>query len=321
MGSRKIGSINLTGPLVVSTVEERRVHEMEMLKSGFGLLEAPIWDSDLGLLFADTDRGGILCLNKDLDVSTIVPHRRGIGGAVRHADGGIVVSGRNVAYKSPGKAETVVLMQNDSSRGIVGFNDITTDSRGRIYAGALGFVPTHTPMSGIGGNSRSAPLFLIDLDGSARPVFPDVKLTNGLGFSPDGSVLYHADSGDQRVYRFDVSPDGSLSNRRPFMSVTAGLPDGLAVSEDGAIWVAIAHGGRILRFSSDGVLEAQIEFPVPMITSLCFGGDDMRDVYVVSGSDGTGRSDAGSIFRLRSDVPGVKIARAQIPIPSGGNGT
>jgi xylono-1,5-lactonase len=294
---------------------------MEMLKSGFGLLEAPIWDRDLGLLFADTDRGGILCLSEDLGVSTIVPHRRGIGGAVRHADGGLVVSGRNIAYKSPAASETVVLLQNDSANGIVGFNDITTDSKGRIYAGALGFVPTHTPMSGIGGDSRSAPLFLIDLDGTTRPVFPDVKLTNGLGFSPDGSILYHADSGDQRVYRFDVGPDGSLSDRRPFISVSKGLPDGLAVSEDGAVWVAIAHDGRILRYTSEGVLETEIEFPLPMITSLCFGGDDMRDVYVVSGSDGAGRSDAGSIFRFRSDVPGLKITPARVRVPSEGKKT
>jgi xylono-1,5-lactonase len=289
---------------------------MEMLKSGFGLLEAPIWDRDLGLLFADTDRGGILCLNEALDVSTIVPHRRGIGGAVRHASGGLVVSGRNIAYKSAATSETVVLLQNDSARGIVGFNDITTDSKGRIYAGALGFVPTHTPMSGIGGDSRSAPLFLIDLDGSTRPVFPDVKLTNGLGFSPDGSILYHADSGDQRVYKFDVSSDGSLSNRLPFMSVSTGLPDGLAVSEDGSVWVAIAHGGRVLRYNPEGVLETEIEFPLPMITSLCFGGDDMKDIYVVSGSDGTGRSGAGSVFRLRSDVPGLKITPARVLVPS-----
>jgi gluconolactonase len=233
----------------------------------------------------------------------------------------LVVSGRNIAYKSSATSETAVLLQNDSANGIVGFNDITTDNKGRIYAGALGFVPTHTPMSGIGGESRSAPLFLIDLDGTARPVFPDVKLTNGLGFSPDGSILYHADSGDRRVYKFDVATDGSLSDRRPFISVSTGLPDGLAVSEDGAVWVAIAHGGRILRYSSEGVLEAEIEFPLPMITSLCFGGDDMRDVYVVSGSDGAGRSDAGSIFRFRSDVPGLKIAPARVRVPSEGGKT
>jgi D-xylonolactonase len=150
----------------------------------------------------------------------------------------------------------------------------------------------------------------------ATPVFPDVKLTNGLGFSPDGSILYHADSGDQRVYKFDVSSDGSLSNRRPFMSVSTGLPDGLAVSEDGSVWVAIAHGGRVVRYSSEGVLETEIEFPLPMITSLCFGGDDMKDIYVVSGSDGTGRSGAGSVFRLRSDVPGLKITPARVRVPS-----
>jgi gluconolactonase len=287
---------------------------METLKSGFGLLEAPIWDEARGLLFADADNGGVHCLDRHGNVTTIVKHRRGIGGAVRHRDGGLIVSGRNVAYKDSSDGPTVVLLERNPDGGVVGFNDITTDSKGRIYAGALGFLPTETPLSGIGGERKSAPLFLIDTDGSARIVHPSVELTNGLGFSPDGSLLYHADSGSRSLYVYDVASDGGLANRRIFAAVPEGLPDGVAVSVDGCVWLAVAHAGKVVRFSPSRSRVAEIEFPVPMVTSLCFGGLDRRDMYVVSGSEGTGKSEAGSVFRVKSDVAGVIVTPASVRI-------
>lgn len=283
---------------------------METLKSGFGLLEAPIWDEARGLLFADADNGGVHCLDRDLNISTIVKHRRGIGGAVRHRDGGLIVSGRNVAYKDSSDGPTVVLLDRISGGGVVGFNDITTDSKGRIYAGALGFLPTETSLSGIGGDRNSAPLFLIETDGSARVVHPSVELSNGLGFSPDGSLLYHADSGNRTLYVYDVASDGDLANRRVFASVPEGLPDGVAVSMDGCVWLAVAHAGKVIKFSPSGSRQAEIEFPLPMVTSLCFGGPDRCDLYVVSGSEGTGKPNAGSVFRMKVDIPGVAATLA-----------
>jgi gluconolactonase len=290
--------------------------DMETLRSGFGLLEGPVWDRSMGLMVADAQHGGVFQIDRKGNLSTIVQHRRGIGGMVRHASGGLVVSGRNIGYKSPLKPDTIVLLDKDPAGGIVGFNDITTDRKGRIYAGALGFLPTESELSGIGAEGSPAPLYLIDLDGSVRVVHPAIKLTNGMGFSPDGKLLYHADSGDRTVYIYNVLPDGSLTDRRPFAAVSGGLPDGLAVDASGTIWLAVAHAGHVLLFSPSGSLIKRLEFPVPMTTSLCFGGDDMRDVYVVSGSDGTGRSDAGTIFKLRSDNPGVPISPARVALPT-----
>lgn len=287
---------------------------METLITGYGLLEGPVWDADRGLIFADTANGGVYRLGSNREVTPVALHRRGIGGIVRHSDGGIVVSGRNVAYKASGlEAATTVLIDQDESQGLIGFNDMVADRTGRLYVGALGFRPTETPLSGIGGNSRTAPLMLLDLDGTTRIVQRDVKLSNGLCFSPDGDILYHADSGDQTIYRYDVDADGSLHERRPFAQVSHGLPDGLATTVDGDIWVAIAHGGKVIRLSPVGSVRQEIEFPVPMVTSLCFGGPDMMDVFVVCGSDGTGRSDAGSVFRLRSETAGTAVGVAAVP--------
>jgi gluconolactonase len=287
---------------------------VQILTTGFGLIEGPVWHPKFGLIFADTQKGGAYRIDAMGKVATVFEHRRGIGGMAWHESGGLVISGRNIAYKGQAADGTVVLLENDPGNGIVGFNDLTTDSKGRIYAGALGFVPTGTELSGVGGTQKGAPLFLIDLDGSARQVQPDIKITNGLGFSPDGCRLYHADSGDRTVYVYDVSADGALATRRIFAVTPEGLPDGLAVASDGSVWVGIAHGGQVQVFEPGGALRSRIEFPLPMVTSLCFGGVDMRDVFVTTGSDGSGRDDAGTVFRLRADVSGLAVSPARVKL-------
>jgi gluconolactonase len=289
---------------------------VETLASGFGLIEGPVWHPEMGLIFADTQKGGAFRITPAGEVVTVFEHRRGIGGMAWHESGGLVISGRNIAYKGPAAEGTVVLLDNDPAHGIVGFNDITTDPQGRIYAGALGFVTTETELAGVGGSQKSAPLFLIELDGTARQVQSDIKITNGLGFSPDGSKLYHADSGERKVYVYDVFADGSLSERRTFAVTPEGLPDGLAVAVDGSVWVGIAHGGQVQVFDAAGTLRTRLDFPLPMVTTLCFGGADMRDLYVTTGSDGTGRDDAGTVFRMRADVPGLPVPPARVKLGS-----
>lgn len=283
---------------------------METILTGYSLLEGPLWDPRRGLIFADADVGGVYAIDPaSRAVSTLVEHRRGIGGIVGHRAGGLVVSGRNIAYKEADR-ETRVLLPNDPDGGIVGFNDIAADARGRVYAGSLGFYPT-VP----GSEPRPGGLHVIDLDGSTRRVADGVKLTNGMAFSEDGSLLYHCDSGDQTVYVYDIDDDGGVSGRRRFAEVREGLPDGMAITVDGRVWVAVAHGGAVAVFNPDGSLDRRLTFPLPMVTNLCFGGDDLRDLYVVTGSDGVdGR--AGSVYRLRCDVAGLPVPAAAVEITS-----
>lgn len=284
---------------------------LETLRGGFGLLEGPVWDPERGLIVADAEQGGVHCLDGTGGLATLWPHRTGIGGVVRHADGGLVVSGRNIAYRASPEAATVALLQNDPPAGIVGFNDITTDPQGRIYAGSVGFRPRIEP-----DRPKPGRLHLIELDGSARVVAEGIGLSNGLGFSPDGRRLYHADTANNVVHAYDVAADGGLANRRDFIRPAAGKPDGLAVAADGALWLAAVWAGLVIVYGPDGAERRRIALPLPMITSLCFGGPELRDLYVVSGSDGSGRKDAGTIFRLKGEGPGVPVAPARVALRS-----
>lgn len=279
---------------------------MEKLAHGYGLIEGPVWLPDRGLLFSDVHGGGVYCLDANGAVTTVFPHRRGIGGMALHDEGGLVVGGRNIAFKSFAGGDSVVLLDRSPEQGNVGYNDLTTDATGRIYVGSLGS-PVFEPGEQVAGN-----LHLIDLDGASRIVAPDVLLTNGLGFSPDGRTLYHSDSRRQTVFCYAVSENGDLSEKTPFARTDAGAPDGLAVGEDGSVWVAVAGGSSVDVFAPDGSLRERLSVPLPMVTSVCFGGEDLRTLYVVTGSDGSGGERNGSVFRVAVDVPGLPVPPAKV---------
>jgi D-xylonolactonase len=288
----------------------------QLLSSGHGLLEAPVFDPSLGLIVADADKGGVWSFPFGLPAKEIVSHRRGIGGMALHAEGGLVVSGRNVALKqitsepSPG----IELLANKPDNGIVGFNDLTTDPAGRIYVGSLAFHAMDVSPDEFS-NKPAGRIHLIDLDGRAQSVAEGILLSNGMAFSPDARLLYVADSLRRSVLAYDVRDDGSLGTPKTFCHVTNGLPDGVAVAEDGSVWLAICHAGRIASYASDGDLMGEITFPVPMTTSLCFGGDNYQDLFVVSGSRGAPKELLGCVFRVAVNVRGLPRPKARIAIP------
>ncbi|MEM9622323.1 MAG: SMP-30/gluconolactonase/LRE family protein [Pseudomonadota bacterium] len=285
---------------------------MDMLAEGYGLIEGPLWLSDRGLLFSDVLFGGVYCLAADGTVSEVFAHRRGIGGMAYHSQGGLLVSGRNISYKGFDGGATQTLIEQDEAAGLVGFNDITTDSRGRLYAGSLGASPVFDD----GRPPAAGNLYLLDLDGSSRQVGTDVRLTNGLGFSPDGRTLYHSDSLRSAVFCYDVHEDGTLGDKQMFAQTAQGAPDGLVVSMDGAVWVALAGGGHgVAVFEADGSQRTHLRIPHPMCTSLCFGGPNLTDLYIVSGSEGLEGDKRGAVFHTTTDVPGVPVAAAQVALP------
>jgi gluconolactonase len=284
---------------------------MQEIATGFGLIEGPVWDPSRGLYFSDVPNGGVHLLGRAGQVSLAVPRRRGIGGIALHADGGLIVGGRDIAFVDFDGAPPRPILAQDAIPGSTGFNDLTTDAAGRVYVGSLAFR--------VFGGEPPKPgyLHVIDLDGTMRTLSDGVMLTNGLGFSPDGRRLYHSDSRAPRVRVYDVAADGSVGPAQTFADFApGGVPDGLKVAADGSVWVADARGGRVAVFEPDGAHRRDLAVPLPMVTSLCFGGDDLTDLYVVTGSDGGPSEACGTVFRIRADVPGLPLASARIPIPA-----
>ena len=265
---------------------------MEELASGFGLLEGPTVDGAGGLYFSDVMGGGVYRWSP-AGVEEVVPKRRGIGGIVLHEDGGLVVTGRDVVHIRDGDAR--VLLDVD---GVTGFNDLGTATDGSVYVGSLRFMPFR------GEQPVPGEIWRIPAQGDAAPVAGGVLWANGIGFSPDGTIAYGSDYARSCVLAWDVRPDGSLTSPRTFAAIPAGSADGLAVDKEGGVWVATGEGRNVARFGADGSLDRKLDVPGPFVSSLCFGGEDMRDVFITTGD--------GKLLRDRSEIPGMPLPRARV---------
>jgi sugar lactone lactonase YvrE len=258
---------------------------VEALASGYGLLEAPCADGD-GVYFSDVLGGGVHRWTPGGEVETVIPKRRGIGGMCLHADGGLVVSGRDVVHVKDGESRT--LLARDE---VVGFNDLGTDAEGRVLAGALRFHPFK------GEDPVPGEIWRIDAAGEAEEVFGGILWANGIGTSPDGEMVYACDFSSGEV----IAYDGAAA--RPLIRTESGDADGLAVDCEGCIWVALGGGSAIGRYSPAGELDRVLEVPTDFVSSLCFGGEDLRDLYITT---------VGSLFRTRVDVAGLPVTPAGV---------
>jgi len=276
--------------------------QLEVLVTGHGLLEGPCLDAQNRLYFSDTQNGGVFRRDPDGTVETMIPKRRGVGGIVLHVDGGLVVTGRNVCHVLNGESRVVFGPQD-----IPGFNDLFADAEGRILVGSL-----RSHAIGSQEPQETGELYRIDAGGEAAMLYDDLGMSNGMASAPDGSTLYHNDSARNQVLAHDLAEDGSYRNRRVFAKAPRGVPDGLAVDEEGCVWIAAYGGGCVTRFTPDGSLDLHLEIPAKIVTSLCFGGSDRRELYVVTADNTDDRALAGCIFRTRVDVPGLHTALARI---------
>lgn len=277
---------------------------IQTLASGYGLIEGPRQGADGSLYFSDVHNGGVRRLNHDGSIDVIVPKRRGVGGIALHADGGLVISGRNICHVRDGI--TRVLYERDD---IGGFNDLYTDQLGRVYVGSLRDDPFSVdPIS-----RRTGDAYRIDSEGVGLTLYEGVGLSNGIGFSPDNGRMYHADTVTRGVTAHDLDADGEIvtSSRRTFATLDRGMPDGLAVDTEGGVWVAAYGGGCVSRFHPDGTLDRHIDVPANDVTSLCFVGPELDELVVVTADNTEDPARAGSIFLVSAD----QVRARGVPAP------
>jgi sugar lactone lactonase YvrE len=139
-------------------------------------------------------------------------------------------------------------------------------------------------------------------------VLDGVTVSNGLGWSPDGKLMYYVDTPTRRidVLDYDIA-GGTASNRRRFVDTrdVAGFPDGLAVDAEGCLWVAFWDGHAVHRFAPGGELVATVRVDAARPTSCAFVGAALDRLVVTTAAapDGTG----GDVFVCVPDVTGVPV--------------
>ncbi len=279
--------------------------EIQTLASGFGLIEGPRVDEQGRLYFTDHASDSVCRRNPDGRLKTLVRGRKSVGGLAFCESGGLLMSGRSLARWDEKTGAIKDIFSKYPGRTINSLNDMTVDAQGSVYVGSMNYNALERDAKPVPGD-----LYRVDPDGSATLVGEGYQVSNGLGFSPDGKLLYHADSPPKTIWVYDVASDRTLKNRRLFAKVPEGYPDGLAVDAEGGVWVAAIFAYELVRFNPDGTVDRRIKMPSRMVVSLAFGGPDLRDLYVVTG-DNVARPLKGTIFKLRSDIPGLPVPKAK----------
>src|SRR6516164_2439411 len=110
---------------------------IEVLATGYGLLEGPRVDDQNRLCFSDVPNGGVYRRHSDGRIETVIPKRRGVGGIAFNRGGGLVVSGRGLILFNDQSGETRELFTQWEGKPFSGINDIQPDESGSVYCGTL----------------------------------------------------------------------------------------------------------------------------------------------------------------------------------------
>jgi D-xylono/L-arabinono-1,4-lactonase len=222
-----------------------------------------------------------------------------IGGCTVQPDGALLLFMEKGAVRlwQGGALRTVIESTPGEENGR--FNDVIADPEGRVFCGTVR-----------SDGSRGC-LYRLDTDGRVHRLLDGFGCANGMGFTPDHAGLYFIDSPTHEVSLFDYEvKTGALSNRRVFARLpdSLGAPDGMTVDAKGFVWVAVWGGSCLLRYAPSGREDSRIYFTARLVSSVTFGGDDYRDLYVTS-AGGDNRKEngpaAGALFRVRPGVRGL----------------
>ncbi len=263
--------------------------------------EGPVWsDRWGGLRFVDMLAGDVLSLAGDGTVAR--KHVASVVAAIRPRRGGGSVLGVERGFALEDENGTITLLPELWSDAGVRMNEGGCDPDGRFYCGSMAY--DRRPGGGA--------LYRLDPDRTTRQVLSGVTISNGLAWSPDGTLAYYSDTPTLRVTVFDYERGRGLVAPRTFVEIpeAAGRPDGLTVDADGGVWVALSRGGAVRRYTARGVLDVVVEVPTPKVTACTFGGDDLGDLFITTSREGLSPGDdprAGALFRARPGGRGLPV--------------
>lgn len=285
--------------------------------SGFHFLEAPRW-RDERIWFSDFYGHRVCSAREDgADLrteATVDTQPAGLGWL---PDGRLLVVSmvdRTVRRREPDG--TLVVHADLSGHATGHVNDMVVDSAGRAYVGNFGFdLMTGAPLA-------AAALHRVDPDGTVTEAAPELWFPNGSAITPDGTLLVNETFGN-RISAFDLTADGGLTNHRVWarfgplpgagplpdaMSRISVAPDGGCLDAEGAMWIADATGGRLLRVTEGGPVTDEVR-PGTNVYACALGGADGRTLFACAAPDfdSSARQAAqeARLIAIRVAVPGA----------------
>ena len=267
--------------------------------------EGPVWSSTWGgLRWVDMLAGDVLSFDPAGGVA-----RRHVGkvvAALRPRVGGGAVLALERAFALEDQDGTLHPGAPVFDDPGIRFNEGGCDPDGRFWCGTMGY--DQQPGAGT--------VYRLEPEGRVQAVLHGVTVSNGLAWSPDGSLAYYNDTPTHRIDVFD-SVDGELVRRRAFVDLTEeeASPDGLTVDAEGGVWTALNGSGEVRRYDAGGRLTDVVELPVRLVTACVLGGPRLDELYVTTSRENLppdAEPQAGSLFRAAVGVPGLE------PLPFAG---
>jgi sugar lactone lactonase YvrE len=262
--------------------------------------EGPVWSAGWGgLRWVDMLAGDVLSMADDGTIGR--RHVGAVAAALRPRIGGgaVIAVERGFALEEPDGSLTTLdpLWTTDQVR----MNEGGCDPDGRFYCGSMAYDQ----------RAGAASVFRLDPDGAVTVVLTGVTISNGLEWSPDGSLAYYNDTATHRIDVFDYDGETGLSARRPFVQLPDdGNPDGLTVDAAGGVWVALYGSGAVHRYAPDGTLTEVVELPTPQVTACTLGGPQLDQLFITTSRENLPPGEdplAGSLFRADVAVPGRPV--------------
>lgn len=287
----------------MAPISLRDLSPENVLASRARLGEGPLWDSRQQMLY------WVDILNHRVHVfepSSGDDCHWDVGGlasalALMDGDRLLLAIDQQLAYLDLTSGEVTTLATLDLPSPDIRCNDGKCDPQGRFWIGTLSQEP------------GQAALYRYDPDGSLHTMETGLTISNGLGWSPDGTRFYLTNSSERTIYAYRFDGDsGNISDRVPLITLKdeAIEPDGLAVDSTGNIWTALWDGWCVACFSPSGECLGQVDLPVQRPTCPTFGGPDLRTLYVTSAGVGLSQQqvqagfEAGDLFAIATPVPG-----------------
>jgi sugar lactone lactonase YvrE len=278
------------------------VPELQTLMTGIVFGESPRWHDDR-LWFSDWGAQEIIALDLEGN-SEVIVRMPSFPFCIDFLPDGrlLIVSAGDRLLLRREHDGSLVTHTDLSSLSEHPWNDIVVDGRGNAYIGNTGFdFPAGEFAPGI--------LALVTPDGSARQVAHGVAFPNGIVVTPDNSTLIVAESYANSLTAFDIAADGSLSNRRVWADLDNGVPDGICLDAEGAIWYGDVPNKRCVRVREGGDVLQTIELDRGCFACM-LGGVDRRTLFLVArewgGMESTAEGErTGKVLSAPAPAPGA----------------
>ena len=248
--------------------------ELQTLMSGLAFPESPRW-RDGRLWVSDWGAGEVIAVDLEGKTEVVVRHPSFPMCIDWLPDGRLLIVSSSDGLLLRREPDGSLVTHADlSALADHPWNDIVVDGRGNAYVNNTGFAFA-------GGEFAPGTIALATPDGSARQVADGVAFPNGMAVTPDNSTLIVAESYGNKLTAFDIADDGSLSNQRVWADLGDGVPDGICVDAENAVWYGDVPHQRCVRVREGGEGLETIDLDRGCFACM-LGGADGRTLFMTA---------------------------------------